>query len=159
MVKYLSVSDVPEEVIPSDEVHRLRFCPPSARDYLSGSQGTYIDPFRVIRPVGVTLKDLQLEFECGRHVELQWKMRNGGPFGWWHGEVQSVEAREEGSFFVNILFKHFPESSPWYRLTVPLNVAAPVPCVIGGYSGGVRRCTIDEERLWRKFFPERPISF
>lgn len=148
--KYLSVSDVPEEYIPLKEgLRRLRFCPATARAGMTCPYSGGIDPFRVLPMGELTFDELQTTFPQGQGIELQWKMRAGGPFGWWYAEVEGVEARGNG-FHAMLLFRHFPASSPWYRLLVPLCLTNPEPCAIGGFCGGLRRCTAEEQATWQK---------
>merc|ERR1719161_1817917 len=126
----------------------MRFCPPSAHTGIRCPYTGGIDPFRVL-PLGpMTIEELQAMFQQGQGIELQWKMRSGGPFGWWYAEVEAVEARGE-RFFATLLFRHFAESSPWHRLVVPICVNHPEPCAIGGFCGGIRKCTSDEQTKWR----------
>lgn len=151
VAKYLSVSDVPEEYIPyHDGQRRLRFCPPSAQAGITCPYSGGIDPFRVLPLDPKALEELQEAFAQGQGIELQWKMRAGGPFGWWYAEVEAIEARGS-SFYATLLFRHFPESSPWYRLLVPISITSPEPCAIGGFCGGIRRCTDEEQVMWRRY--------
>ena len=39
------------------------------------------------------------ELKVGQGVELQWKMQQGSPFGWWFGTVESLE-RDAGGLFL-----------------------------------------------------------
>jgi hypothetical protein len=150
VAKYLSVSDVPEEYIPAEEARRrIRFCPPAARAAMTCPYSASIDPFRVLPLSPLTLEELRAAFPQGQGIELQWKMRAEGPFGWWYAEVESVEARGS-SFHATLLFRHFPAFSPWYRLLVPLCITSPEPCAIGGFCGGLRRCTAEEQLIWEK---------
>lgn len=155
VARYLSVSQVPEEVIPLKEGNRLRFCPENARDQIQAKDRRAIDPFKILYQ---PLNTQDVHLLPGQAVELQWKMRGGGPFGWWYCEVESAEPLlASGQYSATLKFRHFPETSPWYRLTVPLGMDSPSSCAIGGYSGGLRRCTEREKRHWMTFFPEQPV--
>lgn len=155
VARYLSVSQVPEEVIPWMEGNRLRFCPENAREHIQAKDRRTIDPFKILHQ---PLNAQEINHLAGQAVELQWKMRGGGPFGWWYCEVESAEpGPKSGQYQVRLLFRHFPETSPWYRLTVPVGIDAPTSCATGGFSGGLRKCTEGEKRHWMTFFPEQPV--
>jgi len=37
------------------------------------------------------------DLKIGQGLELQWKMQQGSPFGWWFGTVESVERDAGGA--------------------------------------------------------------
>eukprot|EP00931_Biecheleriopsis_adriatica_P122244 TRINITY_DN97246_c0_g1_i1.p1 TRINITY_DN97246_c0_g1~~TRINITY_DN97246_c0_g1_i1.p1 ORF type:complete len:393 (+),score=51.38 TRINITY_DN97246_c0_g1_i1:50-1180(+) len=151
---YLSASRVPPESISVKEVHRLRYCPASVRAELKPEfappDASDVYGYRVLTG---GFQDL----EVGQGVELQWKMQLGSPFGWWYGEVESVHPIDQRTADVNMLFKHFPESSRWYRLRVTVGDGTMRRCAIGGHHGGIRGVSGHETKQWMQFFPKRPI--
>lgn len=155
VANYVSASHVQPERIPAEQKHRLRFCPAgTARDQLQpeiappGAAEIY--PYRVLKGYdGVAL---------GQGVELQWKMQMGSPFGWWYGKVERLE-RNGATAAVTLIFPHFPTNSRWYRLRVIVGDGVVRRCAIGGYHGGVRAVTAEEEKVWNQFTPKQPIMF
>lgn len=153
---YISASYVLPEQIPVIETQRLRFCPVSARTQLRPqlhlSDPTDLYSNRILEGI----EDIQV----GRGVELQWKMQVGSPFGWWFGEVESIEHRSPSkTAMVTMVFHHFPMSSRWYRLTVTVGDGELRDCAIGGYHGGMRACSEAERKDWMCFFPKKPVVF
>eukprot|EP00435_Cladocopium_sp_Y103_P070795 s234_g36.t1 len=155
VANYVSASHVQPERIPADQKHRLRFCPAgTARDQLQPEIGppgaAEIYPYRVLKGYdGVVL---------GQGVELQWKMQIGSPFGWWYGKVERLE-RNGATAAVTLIFPHFPTNSRWYRLRVVVGDGVVRRCAIGGYHGGLRAVTAEEEKVWSQFIPKQPIMF
>eukprot|EP00913_Durusdinium_trenchii_P028145 g26389.t1 len=94
----------------------------------------------------------------GQGVELQWKMQMGSPFGWWYGRVERIERGGSGAA-VTLIFPHFPTNSRWYRLRVVVGDGIIRRCGIGGYHGGIRAVTPEEEKVWMQFRPKEPITF
>jgi hypothetical protein len=176
VARYLSASQVPPEKIPSHEEHRLRFCPESVRAQLlrscpsesgdaktpnspvkkapySSNRRYYIEgyPYRVLEG----LEGL----EVGRNVELQWKMQEGSPFGWWYGRLDALALSADGLAQATITFNHFPTSSRWYRLDVAFGDSRIRDCSFGGYTGGIRPVSEEEIRQCMMFFPKDPVVF
>ncbi|CAE7905134.1 F-box protein [Symbiodinium microadriaticum] len=167
VASYISASEVMPEVIPRAQEHRLRFCPPSARQRLCISwlplpevprkrlcpsykrQSTY--PYKV-------LEGLQ-GLEVGKPVELQWKMQLGSPFGWWfcHLEDLCVESNSETAT-ATLIFKHFSPRSQWYRLKVRVGGREVRRSDFGGFTGGLRAVTPEEEALWQCFLPSKVLD-
>mmetsp|Transcript_27432 Transcript_27432/g.63899 ORF Transcript_27432/g.63899 Transcript_27432/m.63899 type:complete len:455 (-) Transcript_27432:550-1914(-) len=154
---YVSASHVLPERIPYEASQRLRFCPDSAASQLQPEiappTAAEIYPYRVFRGLdGVAV---------GKGVELQWKMQMGSPFGWWYGVVEHVERNygEDETAAVTLTFRHFPAHSRWYRLRVLAGDGVMRKCSIGGYHGGIRAVTPEEDKQWQLFFPKEPISF
>lgn len=157
MASYVSASHVLPERISYDESNRLRFCPASAaaqlQPELAPPTALEIYPYRVLQG----LEGLRV----GASVELQWKMQMGSPFGWWYGVVEQMERNcgEEGTAAVTITFRHFPANSRWYRLRVVVGDGVMRRCAIGGYHGGIRAVTPEEDKQWKLFFPKETIMF
>jgi len=108
VASYISAKEIPLEHIPEKEGQRLRCCPPAVRDALQvrplpGSDpGLYMDRvlpgFEGLRP--------------GVEVELQWRMQEGSPFGWWYVHLDALEYDEGGALATATLtFRHFPRNS------------------------------------------------
>mmetsp|Transcript_18929 Transcript_18929/g.35481 ORF Transcript_18929/g.35481 Transcript_18929/m.35481 type:complete len:452 (+) Transcript_18929:39-1394(+) len=156
ITSYVSASQVLPERIPYHEGYRLRFCRPSAREQLKPElvppQAPDLYGYRVMEDVP--------ELKAGQGIELQWKMQQGSPFGWWFGTVESV-ARDTMSkkALVTMTFDHFPATSRWRRLQVTVGDGMSRPCAIGGWHGGVRAVTAAEKSEWAKFFPKEPVIF
>eukprot|EP00747_Dinoflagellata_sp_TGD_P185620 gnl/TRDRNA2_/TRDRNA2_42241_c0_seq1.p1 gnl/TRDRNA2_/TRDRNA2_42241_c0~~gnl/TRDRNA2_/TRDRNA2_42241_c0_seq1.p1 ORF type:complete len:514 (-),score=77.61 gnl/TRDRNA2_/TRDRNA2_42241_c0_seq1:124-1665(-) len=172
IARYLSACPARPEAIPRSEMHRLRFCPPSACAALQpkllpwpeatpsgeGESGT-LDGIKVT--TGYPYKVLQgsAGLRPGMGVELQWKMQRDSPLGWWYGTLESITHEGNGSQLATavITFRHFPASSRWYRLQLTFGDDQVRPCAIGGYSGGLRAATEEEEKQWKRFLPKEPL--
>jgi len=151
---YLSASVVPPEWIPAKEERRLRYLPTSARSVLQprrsgpGGSGTTeaAYPFRVLRGVqGLVL---------GGGVEVQWKMQENSPFGWWYGDLEHLQLQPDGTTAIaSVTFRHFPRNSRWYRMKLVFGDSTIRPCDFGGYTGGVRPTTRVEQAMWLSFLP------
>lgn len=164
VAKYLGCATETLERIPEHEaVYRLRFCPAgvcgSLRPGRMPSQqeikheelleddpecrvATTPYPFRVLKGVDDTLV-------AGQSVELQWKMREDGPFAWWHGCVEEFHRRDDGRrVIVSIVFDHFPKDSPWHRQVVEIGDGKMRPSAVGGYIGGLRCCSESDQQRW-----------
>jgi len=158
---YLSACEVTPEIIPYAEADRLRFCPPSARERLwpsdagkseslDGEAPPVAYPYRVLEGFeGLTV---------GKGVELQWKMQLGSPFGWWFGKLESLQKDEDGKLATaEITFSQFPAHVHWHRLQVRFGDSDLRFCAFGGYSGGIRAVSDEEEKRWMQFFPKQPV--
>jgi len=203
---YISASEVPPELIPAAEAHRLRFCPASVREPLwrdappavcelpydrlwcsfksragccmrrrssSGSgdemtrrrsssgdwpkaetsdeskQGAY--PYCVLE--GTT------GLKIGGAVELQWKMQDQSPFGWWYGQLEELQHHSDGKLATaTVVFPHFAATSQWYRLAVAFGDNEVRDCALGGKSGGLRPVRDGEKVQWMQHFPTNPIQ-
>ncbi|CAE7547891.1 unnamed protein product [Symbiodinium natans] len=66
---------------------------------------------------------------------------------------------EEDAAAVTITFRHFPANSRWYRLRVVVGDGVVRRCAIGGYHGGIRAVTPEEDKQWKLFFPSETIMF
>lgn len=173
VAKYISASDVPMEVIPVSQEYRLRHCPASACDQLqpgrplAGSallagrrRGSPkrswpcpdVYPYRVLEGTEGLVE--------GEGVELQWRMQQRSPFGWWYGHLESLRRHGDGRLLAvaTITFRHFPSNSAWYRLDVVFGDSEMRPCPFGGFTGGIRPVLEEREKMqWNRFFPARPI--
>jgi hypothetical protein len=99
-------------------------------------------PFRVLKGVDDTLV-------AGQSVELQWKMREDSPFAWWHGRVEEFHRRDDGRRVIaSIIFDQFPKDSPWHRQVIEVGDGRLRPSVVGGYTGGLRRCSKSDQQRW-----------
>ncbi|CAK0858341.1 unnamed protein product [Prorocentrum cordatum] len=175
LARYLSASQVPPEPIPPHEEHRLRFCPRGVRGRLRcGPPSEGGDAKTEATAPTESLKDPHgcdlsrypyrvlggLEgLEVGRSVELQWKMQEGSPFGWWYGRLDALAVKPDGLAQATITFNHFPVNSRWYRLDVVIGDTRVRDCSFGGYTGGIRPVSEDEDRQCMKFFPKEPVVF
>jgi len=187
MARYISASSVRPELIPLSEARRLRFCPASARDRLQPT-GVFLSPgspstdsrdalvpyrfWRVKKLQAATKNDASTSdypyrvlrgtegIEVGRGVELQWKMQEHSPFGWWYGTVEAVrkERGQHGERAVaTISFRHFPRHSPWYQVDVRFGDGEVYPCMLGGTTGGIRPVSPEEDAVWKTFFPREEV--
>ncbi|CAJ1398105.1 unnamed protein product [Effrenium voratum] len=155
IASYVSASQVLPERISYLETYRLRFCPPSVRRQLRPElrppQAPDVYGYRVLAGVP--------DVKAGQGVELQWKMQQGSPFGWWFGIVESLERDKAGRARLTMTFEHFPSSSRWRRLQIVIGDGSTRQCAIGGWHGGVRAVTHCEQKEWAKFFPKEPVFF
>jgi hypothetical protein len=93
--------------------------------------------------------------EVGEHVELQWKMQEMSPFGWWFGQLESIQSEPNAKTAIaTITFPHFPEYSSWYRLKVCFGDSRIRPCSFGGFTGGIRAVSQAERAHWMRFVPQ-----
>lgn len=174
VARYLSASQVPPEKIPSCQEHRLRFCPEAVRARLmrdcppengdakaeSSPQKAPEDPYSSdVRCYPYRVLQGLEGLEVGRNVELQWKMQEGSPFGWWYGRLDALALSADGLAQATITFNHFPASSRWYRLTVVIGDSRVRDCTFGGYTGGIRPVSEEENRQCMMFFPKEPVVF
>eukprot|EP00929_Paragymnodinium_shiwhaense_P041254 TRINITY_DN2143_c0_g2_i1.p1 TRINITY_DN2143_c0_g2~~TRINITY_DN2143_c0_g2_i1.p1 ORF type:complete len:482 (-),score=76.12 TRINITY_DN2143_c0_g2_i1:384-1829(-) len=98
--------------------------------------------------------------QAGMHIELQWKMQEKSPFGWWFGKLESIQRlNEPGLAHATILFEHFPATSRWYRLGVTFGDSQIRDCAFGGHTGGLRVVSQREKTRWMRFFPPKPVGF
>jgi len=174
VAKYLSASEVLPERIPAAEEHRLLFCPAAVRHSLhvprfSGPLGTELRsmdccgddyeqkddnayPYQVLEGIA--------DFRVGQGIELQWKMQQGSPFGWWYGTLGQLDRDANGvTATARIFFRHFPANSNWHWLDIRFGDGKTRPCTMGGWSGGVRPTSDDEQKHWMRFFPPTPVIF
>lgn len=174
---YLSASEIAREAIPRRAEARLRFCPESARSRLLCGTAQYLDestleheedsfllkarhedssgfesyPYRVLAGI----QGLQV----GSPVEFQWKMQKGSPFGWWYGHLDDLAILQDGLARATISFRHFPSNSRWYQVKVTFGDDQMRDCAFGGFSGGVRGVSEEENRQFMLFFPKSPLVF
>lgn len=155
---YISAAAVEPETIPSaTDSHRLRFCPASVRGQLlpgakNTSEAWLAYPHRVLEGIDGLV--------VGNPIELQWKMQNFSPFGWWYGILEKLRYEQgEKTGIATITFPHFPEDSAWYRLEVRFGDSDMNPCFFGGKTGGIRSVGVDEQQHWLRFLPKAPLRF
>lgn len=185
VARYVSASEVHPESIPAEEGYRLRFCPPSARQLLQPGVSQPGLDMRTGAPPPPEKKGLQehdgfqespptacdeiaayphrvLEgiegLTVGQGVELQWKMQQGSPFGWWYGRLEALH--QDGALYrATLTFDHFPTTSRWHRLEICFGDDRMRMCDFGGFTGGIRYVSPDEDQHWQRFFPEGPLQF
>jgi hypothetical protein len=165
VAKYISASEVLPEVVPLNEKHRLRFCPLSARPRLRPGMPA---PPMTEGPTGNKVSDLVYPYKVlegadglvvGQGVELQWKMQLRSPFGWWFGNLESLQKERDGKLYsATITFRHFPSTSRWYRLVVKFGDSEMRACTFGGYTGGVRAVSKTEQERWVTYLPKAPVD-
>ncbi|CAK9031123.1 F-box protein [Durusdinium trenchii] len=114
------------ERIPACQAHRLRFCP-------QGAAQEQLQP-EIAPPTSS-------EIYAYSHLVVPL----GSPFGWWYGRVERIERGGSGAA-VTLIFPHFPTNSRWYRLRVVVGDGIIRRCGIGGYHGGIRAVTPEEEK-------------
>ncbi|CAK0904400.1 unnamed protein product [Prorocentrum cordatum] len=158
VARYLSACEVPPEHIPKREEHRLRCCPPAVRDALR--PGPPPDPGDPHGPTAGLYLDRVLEgsegLRPGAGIELQWKMQEGSPFGWWYGRLDALEHDRDGVLATaTVTFVHFPSQSRWRTLRVRFGDSQMRPCSFGGFTGGIRSTTEVEQKHWMNFFPRK----
>jgi hypothetical protein len=188
---YISASEVPPELIPPTEGHRLRFCPASVREPLWRTSSAAIEAVSEL-PSDRFWSDFKERARCcirrrpstdtemspsklsgypysvlegtqglkvGGAVELQWKMQDHSPFGWWYGQLEELNPDIDGKLATaTVIFPHFHSSSQWYRLAVRFGDREVRDCTLGGKSGGLRPVHDMEKMLWMRHFPTRPIQ-
>lgn len=186
---YLSASEVPPELIPAEEAHRLRFCPASVRDPLWRSSSdapaavsdlpqerlwsAFTERARWCVRRRSPSQDLSREndgypysvltgvdgLKVGGAVELQWKMQDHSPFGWWYGHLEDLCCDQDGNAATaTITFPHFHPTSQWYRLAVRFGDGEIRECLLGGKSGGLRPVPDGEKSQWMRHFPANLIQ-
>jgi hypothetical protein len=179
---YMSASQVPPELIPEYQQHRIRACPTPTLEQLCYSSNLVTEvPFERrwgarctdrSRWVGKSPDVPEEEqasypysvfgttkgFKVGQPVELQWKMQGRSPFGWWFGLLESLSQEDDTLAIATIIFPHFSPTSQWYRLTVRIGDGEIRDCALGGKSGGLRPVAAEERVQWMKHFPSNPIQ-
>lgn len=191
---YISASEVPPELIPTAEAHRLRFCPASVREPLWHTSSD-IPPAVSELPLERLWSTFKERARCcmrrrlpsprwsktesagvlagypysvlegmdglrvGGGVELQWKMQEHSPFGWWYGQLEELRPDKDGKLATaTVIFPHFLASSQWYRLAVRFGDCEVRDCMLGGKSGGLRPVRDGEQLQWMQHFPSSPIQ-
>jgi len=97
--------------------------------------------------------------KVGGPVELQWKMQDQSPFGWWYGQLEDLQRDSDGKqATATVVFPHFHTTSQWYRLNVRFGDSEVRDCVLGGKSGGLRSVREGEKMQWMQHFPANPIQ-
>mmetsp|Transcript_88030 Transcript_88030/g.174696 ORF Transcript_88030/g.174696 Transcript_88030/m.174696 type:complete len:369 (-) Transcript_88030:127-1233(-) len=154
VAEYISASKTHPEAIPAKDAHRLRFCPPCTRECLEPlvaarpqvqDKETASYPYRVLQGTEGLIP--------GQSVELQWKMQQGSPFGWWYATLEAITHETSGmQATATITFGHFPEHSRWHRLKVCFGDAEIRPCHFGGFTGGIRACSVADTKHWSQHF-------
>jgi len=155
IAEYISASKTRPEAIPAKDAYRLRFCPPCTRDCLKPPlaaqpqvQGneTASYPHRVLQGTE--------ELIPRQSVELQWKMQQGSPFGWWYATLEAITHETSAmQATATITFGHFPKHSRWHRLEVRFGDCEIRPCHFGSFTGGIRACSVAETQHWSQHFP------
>eukprot|EP00913_Durusdinium_trenchii_P011181 g10502.t1 len=180
VASYISASERRPELIPVDHAHRLRFCPPSARMRLRSAglaalghrspTSTWSSRSLSSSPTATQQGSPQVPrirwdcypyqvleglrgLEVGQPVELQWKMQLASPFGWWN-----LGFTFRKSAWACVIFKHFSPWSRWYRLRVHVGQKMVKRCEFGGFTGGLRPISPEEERQWMHFFPQKLLN-
>lgn len=161
MAKYVSAQPTEPERILVEEAWRLRFCPVEVRGELRpGKMPTQAEqtgdstrilpyPYRVLTSVDDNLR-------VGSGVEVQFKMQKDSPFGWWYGRLDSLHESEETGqrlFSATIAFDQFPEDSCWSQMNVEFGDGRLRSNDLGGFVGGIRPCTEQEQKTWESLFP------
>jgi hypothetical protein len=164
IAQYISASPVRPESIASSENHRLRFCPVSVRERLRPGPPLIDEDMICQAPSPLSYPYTVLGgtegLVVGRGVELQWKMQENSPFGWWYGDLEALRRdRGEAAVTATVIFRHFPKSSPWYRLDVKFGDSAMRDCIFGGKTGGMRPVNTQEQKRWMQHLPVSPIVF
>jgi len=163
IVKYISAAKVTEEVIPHKEGHRLRSCPSSVVDELTELQilGTCSSPIGELYRETYHYRVLSGTegLVIGRGVELQWRMQCRSPFGWWYGRLESLDRNPDSSCSTaTVVFDHFSPTSKYHRIRVSFGDGEVHEGMFGGFTGGIRPISSEEERLWMRFFPPRILE-
>jgi len=159
--EYISASAALPETIPATDNHRLRFCSAGTRERLELNSVAQLQlqdqqdkslrqalhyPYRVLQGTD--------ELVPGKSVEVQWKMQDGSPFGWWHGTLESIAYEDNGPHATaTVTFAHFPSDTHWHRMQVRFGDSEVRANDYGGFTGGIRACSDAEARHWRRFFP------
>lgn len=154
---YISASAVLPELIPVSEDSRLRFAATAVREQLLPQRHTGLRvggfdevdatyPFRVFQGMQGLVP--------GTGVEIQWKMQEASPFGWWYGELEDLRLFPDGTTATaTVTFRQFPANSRWYRMKLRFGDSAIRDCMFGGYTGGIRPTTQAEKNTWLGFLP------
>jgi len=57
---------------------------------------------------------------------------------------------------ITVCFKQYKDFSPWFKVTMVVGTDEAVRCM-GGYVGGIKRVTLEEQKRWLTYFPEYQI--
>jgi hypothetical protein len=129
-----TLSPAKGEIISEDQFDRMKVVPLELRHH---------NPFCVYRREG-PLEPLA----AGDEVEVQWRNNEDGAFGWWHGIVQSISEDK----IVELVFKHYPTTSPWHLLRLPYGLQKPIPCKPSGWLGAIRKINAAEKEVMKSHF-------
>jgi hypothetical protein len=85
----------------------------------------------------------------GTAVEIQWKFSTASPhYNWWYAVVQEVHSYDDE---VTLRFEQYdadhPEHSKLLRVATVLRTGGSL--LHGGLTGGLRKCTPEDIRLWQ----------
>jgi len=135
-----------EEIIKPQQYDRLKCVPVEIR---------HNNPFNVF------LRSKPEQLSVGDEVEVQWRNNPDGAFGWWHGIIDTVShydgnqhqtTTEHGAVVFDIVFSHYPPTSPWFRLRLPSGLQKPLPCRPSGWLGSIRKLTPPELQVMKSHF-------
>jgi len=157
VARYPSATESAVELIIATQEHRLRFCPQAARERLRPPALPSAEPAVASKCYPYQALAGVEGLRVGSAVELQWKMQAGSPFGWWYGILDALSMRADGLAVATISFRHFHATSVWYRLQVEFGDGEVREGAGGGFTGGVRKLSENEERQYMRFFPKAPV--
>lgn len=158
VARYPSATESAVELVPAKQEHRLRFCPQSARESLRPPAPPSAEPAVSSQCYPYQALAGVEGLRVGGGVELQWKMQDGSPFGWWYGVLEALSTCADGLSVATISFRHFHATSVWYRLQVEFGDGQVREGAGGGFTGGVRALNKDEEKQYMRFFPKEPVA-
>jgi len=152
-----AVSELPLERLLKTFKERACCCrrrspsPDLPRSRSSSQESTDAYPYSVLEGID--------GLKVGGAVELQWKMQEQSPFGWWYGQLEELQRDADGKLATaTVIFPHFHSTSQWYRLAVRFGDQEVRDCMLGGKSGGLRPVPDGEKSQWMKHFPVIPIQ-
>jgi hypothetical protein len=126
--------------------------------YLAPLDRTEVVPFERCRVVPAPYRehDPSARYDGGDHVslkvgdnvEVQWRSTSAHPFGWWHGEVESIDGKR-----VKLIFKQFDKDDIFYSISFEMPGMKNMQQVEGsGTYGGFRALNPQEKAHWLQFW-------
>eukprot|EP01006_Ploeotia_vitrea_P035394 TRINITY_DN65873_c5_g5_i1.p1 TRINITY_DN65873_c5_g5~~TRINITY_DN65873_c5_g5_i1.p1 ORF type:complete len:412 (-),score=174.37 TRINITY_DN65873_c5_g5_i1:788-2023(-) len=96
------------------------------------------------------------QLRVGSFVEIQWRRSPFHPFGWWFGEVASIDAAHSR---VTVIFRQYFEQSPWYAVEMTVSpTKSRAEMIPGGQVGGIRLVRSETQVVrWKSFMPAMKI--
>ncbi|KAI4304765.1 hypothetical protein MLD38_040236 [Melastoma candidum] len=140
--------------------------PPLGRSEAATESGIPWDRVRA-PPVNTPPHDLHVsdclqDLRPGDNIEIQWKLNQEFPYGWWYGVIGHQESCDQNSSFcrcpesdaVVLEFNQFPQGSEWWGMTLDRRNHREAGNNTYGFYGGIRKLQNEKEiSTWKQHWP------